>query len=116
MPIKEVSDSLNIFTKFYRIPSCSLYTNYLSLADLDHITFLTLVVIQVHCTQITAICLIMTNDKIINVYLQELIDFCLVLLKMKTFTSLGHSLLVQDHQIPNKIWLVRGHSTVLYAT
>ena len=89
MPIKDIPCSLDIFTEFYRIPSCSLYMNNLSLADLDHVTFLTLVVIQVRYTQIMAIFVRITNDKIINIYLQELSGLCLVLLEIETFTSLG---------------------------
>ena len=53
---------------FKEFTLCSLYMNYVSLVDLDHVISLTIVLIQVHCTQITAICMIITDDKIVNVY------------------------------------------------
>ena len=42
---------------------------------------LTLVVMQVHYAQIMDICMRITNNKIINIYLQELSDLHLVSLK-----------------------------------
>ena len=118
MPTKEVCVHL---TFLQNIKESLLYTVYKfsisgSSRPCHTLTLVVIHVIQVYYTQIsTTICMQITNDKIINIYLQELNDLCLVLLKQNVHLT-WTELLVQEHHIPDEIWLIWDHRTVLYGT